>query len=170
MKSIAAITAPSRRDGAQDGAANAFSAPGAIVKLTTEDHSEGLCDLLPPAQLRTPEQVHGTTIRRRERSRTQPAAPIASHSSAKVPLFFATFIDALHESRRCRAAREIRRYQHIVQEASAYDGRCARGREYSMVSARELSTRERTGRSWRRSPHSILWNWLRTWLFRRKSQ
>jgi len=169
MNSIAAVTAPSRCDGAQDGAANAFGTPGAIVKLTTEDHSEGLCDLLPPAQLRTPEQVHGTTIRRRERSRTQPAAPIASHSSAKVPLFFATFIDALHESRRCRAAREIRRYHHIVEEARAYEERFARRHEYARVSARELSARERTGRNGRRPPYSILWKWLRMGLVDRFS-
>ena len=46
--------------------------------------------------------------------------PIAAHSSAKVPAFIATFMEALRESRRCQAAREIRRYQHLVEEALGY--------------------------------------------------
>jgi len=41
--------------------------------------------------------------------------------------FFAKFIEALHESRRCQAACEIHRYQHLIHEARAY-ARPARGR------------------------------------------
>jgi hypothetical protein len=95
--------------------------------------------------------------------------PFALDSSTKGRVFFATFIEALHESRRCQAAREIQRYRHLVEEARAYEERCARRREYSRVSARELSARERTGRDGRRPPHSILWKWLRTGLVDRLS-
>src|SRR3989442_15624208 len=83
--------------------------------------------------------------------------------------FFATFIEALHESRRCQAASEIQRYRHIVEEARAYEERCARRREYSRVSTRELSARQRTGRNGRRASHSTLWKWLRMWLVDRFS-
>jgi hypothetical protein len=44
--------------------------------------------------------------------------------------FFAAFLAAMHESRRDQAAREIRRYQHLIDEAQAganYRGAARRG-------------------------------------------
>jgi sugar phosphate permease len=37
--------------------------------------------------------------------------------------FFSEFLAAMHESRRCQAAREIRRFEHLVLEARAYEAR-----------------------------------------------
>jgi hypothetical protein len=37
--------------------------------------------------------------------------------------FFSEFLAAMHESRRCQAAREIRRFEHLVPEARAYEAR-----------------------------------------------
>jgi hypothetical protein len=31
--------------------------------------------------------------------------------------FFGSFVEALHDSRRCQALREMRRYQHLLHEA-----------------------------------------------------
>jgi hypothetical protein len=37
--------------------------------------------------------------------------------------FFSEFLAAMHESRRCQAGREIRRFEHLVLEARAYEAR-----------------------------------------------
>jgi hypothetical protein len=37
--------------------------------------------------------------------------------------FFSEFLAAMHESRRCQAAREIRRFEHLLREARVYEAR-----------------------------------------------
>jgi hypothetical protein len=58
------------------------------------------------------------------------AIPNSVHLSAEGLVFLATFIEALHKSRRRQAAHEIRRYQHLVEEARAHEERRARRRGY----------------------------------------
>jgi hypothetical protein len=37
--------------------------------------------------------------------------------------FLAEFLAAMHESRRCQAAREVHRFEHLLREARAYEAR-----------------------------------------------
>ena len=37
--------------------------------------------------------------------------------------FFSEFLAAMHESRRCQAAREIRHFEHLLREAGVYEAR-----------------------------------------------
>jgi hypothetical protein len=147
-------------------AINALGIPGADIRGTgTAGYQfQNLRVLLSHKPFHLPEALYGTLNRRSEPSRIRPGAPIARHSGASVPIFFATFVEALQESRRCQAAREIARYQHLVEEARAYEVRRERIRGHSKGAAGEPSAAKRPGPNRDRSLLSIVWRWLWTWV------
>jgi hypothetical protein len=65
--------------------------------------------------------------RRADAAETEAGLALASSRTS----FFANFLAALHESRRCEAAGEIERYRHLAQEAHAYTARREAERERS---------------------------------------
>jgi len=160
MKFNPFIAVSSRCDDVQDrDGVNAFGFP-----VATGNQLQNWRVLLYHRPFRVPEELYGTLSRRSEPSRTRPGASIASRSGASVPIFFATFIEALHESRRCQAAREIARYQHLLEEARAYEVRRARLRAHSKGVTRDSSAAsKRAEPDRRRSLLSIIWKWLRVW-------
>jgi hypothetical protein len=168
MKLDPFITVPLRCDDVQAvDASNAFGNPGAALKVAEEtgNQFQDLQVLLSHRSFRTPEELHGALSSRSEPSCTQPRASVASRSGSSVPIFFATFIDAMHESRRCQAAREIRQYQNIAEEARAYELRRARTLGHSGVPARRLSAAsKRLGPDRPCSSLLILWKWLLMWM------
>src|SRR5215471_3327404 len=130
MKLDPFVIVPSRCDDVHAiRAVGPFGTPGAAIEAGEETGSQflHLQVLLSSRPVRIPQELHGTISCRGEPVRVRPGTPVASRSGASVPIFFATFVDAQHESRRCQAAREIRRYHHTVEEARAYEVRRRRG-------------------------------------------
>jgi flagellar biosynthesis regulator FlbT len=54
---------------------------------------------------------------------TQRTGETLASKCAPFGFFLSEFLAAMHESRRCQAAREIRRFEHLVLEARAYEAR-----------------------------------------------
>lgn len=53
-----------------------------------------------------------------------------------VGAFFASFLAAMHESRRCRAEQEIQQHQYLIRQAQAYHARCEIERQRRLAPTR----------------------------------
>jgi hypothetical protein len=53
-----------------------------------------------------------------------------------VGAFFASFLAAMHESRRCRAEQEIQQHQYLIHQAQAYHDRCEIERQQRLAPTR----------------------------------
>jgi hypothetical protein len=77
---------------------------------------------------------------------------------------FAGVLAGMHESRRAQAACEIRRFEHLVREAKAYEARSAAERQAGLQAA--LVWRQRTETRKGAVPVSW-WPWTRAYVLRR---